>query len=44
MEKCLENDITQWGEIKNGIRRELDNFIYDKMKKKPMILPVIVEV
>ena len=44
VEKCLENDITQWGEIKNGIRRELDNFIYDKMKKKPMILPVIVEV
>jgi mRNA degradation ribonuclease J1/J2 len=44
VERCLENDITQWAEIKNGIRRELDNFIYDKMKKKPMILPVIVEV
>ena len=44
VERCLENDITQWAEIKNGIRRELDNFIYEKMKKKPMILPVIVEV
>lgn len=44
VEKCLERDITQWAEIKNGIRRELDNFIYEKMKKKPMILPVIVEV
>ena len=44
VEKCLEKDITQWAEIKNGIRRELDNFIYEKMKKKPMILPVIVEV
>ncbi|OOM73425.1 ribonuclease J 1 [Clostridium puniceum] len=44
VEKCLDNDITQWAEIKNGIRREIDNFIYEKMKKKPMILPVIVEV
>jgi len=44
VEKCLKNDITQWAEIKNGIRRDVDNFIYEKMKKKPMILPVIVEV
>jgi len=44
VEKYLNNDITQWAEIKNGIRRELDNFIYEKMKRKPMILPVIVEV
>ena len=44
VEKCLENNITQWAEIKNGIRREVDNFIYIKMKRKPMILPVIVEV
>jgi len=44
VEKCLENNITQWAEIKNGIRREVDNFVYLKMKRKPMILPVIVEV
>jgi len=44
VQKCLENNITQWAEIKNGIRREVDNFVYIKMKRKPMILPVIVEV
>jgi len=44
VEKCLENNITQWAEIKNSIRREVDNFVYTKMKRKPMILPVIVEV
>lgn len=43
VEKCLEKNITQWAEIKNGIRREVDNFVYTKMKRKPMILPVIVE-
>jgi len=42
--KCLENNITQWAEMKNGIRREVDNFVYAKMKRKPMILPVIIEV
>lgn len=44
VEKCLENNITQWAEIKNNIRRDVDNFVYTKMKRKPMILPVIVEV
>lgn len=44
VENCLENNITQWAEIKNSIRREVDNFIYTKMKRKPMILPVIVEI
>lgn len=44
VESCLEKNITQWAEIKNGIRREVDNFVYIKMKRKPMILPVIVEI
>jgi beta-CASP RNase J family ribonuclease len=44
VEKCLEKNITQWAEMKNGIRREVDNFVYTKMKRKPMILPVIVEI
>ncbi|WP_207710166.1 ribonuclease J [Clostridium chromiireducens] len=44
VEKCLDKNITQWAEIKNGIRREVDNFVYMKMKRKPMILPVIVEI
>ncbi|GAA0077771.1 ribonuclease J [Clostridium sp. CTA-5] len=44
VETCLDNNITQWAEIKNRIRREVDNFVYTKMKRKPMILPVIVEI
>lgn len=44
VEKCLEKNITQWAEIKNAIRREVDDFVYKKMKRKPMILPVIVEI
>ncbi|EKQ55201.1 MULTISPECIES: ribonuclease J [unclassified Clostridium] len=44
VEKCLDKNITSWAEIKNAIRREVDNFVYTKMKRKPMILPVIVEI
>lgn len=44
VENCLERNITSWVEIKNDIRREVDTFVYKKMKRKPMILPVIVEI
>lgn len=44
VEDCLKDNITQWAEIKNGIRREVDSFVYTTMKRKPMILPVIVEI
>lgn len=37
VERCLSNNVTQWSEIKNSIRREVDNFVYAKMKRKPMI-------
>ena len=44
VERCFNNNITQWSEIKNTIRREIDSFVYTKMKRKPMILPVITEI
>ena len=44
VEKCLDNNITQWSEIKNTIRKEVNNFVYTKMKRKPMVLPVIIEI
>lgn len=43
VQTCFDNNINQWPEIKNSIIREVDKFIYAKMKKKPMILPVIIE-
>ena len=41
---CLEKNITQWSEMKNTIRKDVGSYIYSKIKRKPMILPVIVEV
>ncbi len=33
-----------WNAIKTNLRNELGDFIYDKTKRKPMILPIIMEV
>ena len=38
------NRTSDWGFLKNKIRDTLSEFIYDKLKRRPMILPVIVEV
>lgn len=42
--RCLDSNLTQWSEIKNTIRKDVDSFVYTKMKRKPMILPVITEI
>ncbi|MBC2520294.1 ribonuclease J [Clostridium saccharobutylicum] len=44
IEKCFDNNETQWTKMKNTIRREVNNFIYNKIKRKPMILPTIIEI
>ncbi|MFQ9968016.1 MAG: hypothetical protein ACLRU4_07220 [Peptoniphilus sp.] len=30
--------------MKSIIRKEVDNYVYTKMKRKPMVLPVIIEI
>ena len=44
VERCLDNDVTGWSEIKSAIRREVNTYVYTKMKRKPMVLPVITEI
>ncbi|GAB7387822.1 ribonuclease J1 [Bacillaceae bacterium] len=44
VEKLLEKKITQWSEIKAVITGTLNPFLFEKTKRKPMILPVIMEI
>lgn len=41
---CVEECITDWATIKATIRDSLKEYIYQKTKRNPMILPIIMEV
>ncbi|MDR2655058.1 MAG: ribonuclease J [Oscillospiraceae bacterium] len=40
---CFENNIREWGAIKTRIRDELSTYLYQRTKRSPMILPIIME-
>lgn len=44
LSKCEESNIKEWNNIKMTIKDALSSFIYEKIKRNPMILPIIVEV
>ena len=44
VDECLNKHITDWGKIKNSIREGLSDYLWKKMKRSPMILPIIMEV
>ena len=42
--ECEKKNITDWATLKSSIRDRLRAFIYEKIKRNPMILPIIMEV
>ncbi|WLR52150.1 ribonuclease J1 [Bacillus tianshenii] len=44
LDRVMERRTTQWAEIKNEITDTLAPFLYEKTKRKPMILPIIMEI
>ncbi|MDR0434234.1 MAG: ribonuclease J [Gracilibacteraceae bacterium] len=43
-ERCLGNGIPEWALLKSQIREELSKHLYEKTKRRPMILPIIQEI
>ena len=41
---CLKKKVTDWGKLKNVIRDSLSDYLWKKMKRNPMILPIIMEI
>lgn len=41
---CLDKNITDWAELKRCVKDDLSKFLYQKTKRKPMILPVVMNV
>jgi ribonuclease J len=44
LDGLMDSKTTKWSEIKNEITDLLGPFLYEKTKRKPMILPIIMEV
>ena len=44
VEGYLDRGITDWGKIKAGIKDVLGDYVWKKTKRRPMILPIILEV
>ncbi len=44
LEKCLDDGVDEYNVIKGRIKDVLTNYIYSITKRKPMILPIIMEV
>lgn len=44
LDECERKKITDWATLKSNIREALRDYIYEKIKRNPMILPIIMEV
>ena len=44
VESCLGRGIADWGKLKSSIKDSLGEFLWRKTKRRPMILPIIMEV
>ncbi len=42
--KCMRRGIPEWSTIKSVIREVLSKFLYEKTKRRPVILPIIMEI
>ena len=44
LDKCEVNNVTEWATIKSSVRDTLGKYLYEKTRRRPMILPIIMEV
>ncbi|MBM6732198.1 MULTISPECIES: ribonuclease J [Megasphaera] len=44
LERCEAGNIREWAVIKSQVRDTLSRYLYEKTKRRPMILPIIMEV
>ena len=41
--EALENGVTDWGKLKNIVKEVLSDYIWKKTKRRPMIMPIIMD-
>lgn len=43
VEKCLTEGVIEWYVLKANIKRTMENYIFEKTKRRPTIIPIIME-
>ena len=41
---CLDKGVRDWAQLKYKMKEDLSKFIYSQTKRKPMILPIIMDI
>lgn len=44
VDACLAQNNTDWGALKGAVRDSLNRYVWEKTKRRPMILPIIMEI
>lgn len=44
LKKCEDNNVREWATLKSAVKDTLRGYLYEKTKRRPMILPIIMEV
>ncbi|AVP63689.1 ribonuclease J [Clostridium botulinum] len=44
LENCLENKIIEWYVLKSNIKKSIEKYLYEKTKRRPIVLPIIMEI
>ena len=44
LDRCETNGVTEWSMIKSAIRDSLGRYLYERTRRRPMILPIIMEI
>ncbi|EJO5347862.1 ribonuclease J [Clostridium botulinum] len=44
LESCLKNKIIEWYVLKSNIKKSVEKYLYEKTKRRPIVLPIIMEI
>ncbi|WP_139904925.1 ribonuclease J [Clostridium thermarum] len=44
IENCLDKKILEWSLLKNNVKKSVEKLLYEKTKRRPTIIPIIMEI
>jgi len=44
LDRCEDENVREWSAIKSNVRDALSRYLFDKTRRRPMILPIIMEI